>query len=71
MKKIILGAIVVFSMISCAKDRTCVCTGTGSLDDGTEINYDNTVNGTKKSAKATCESQSFSNEKAEVTCHLK
>ncbi|HRO77037.1 MAG TPA: hypothetical protein PLP27_12925 [Crocinitomicaceae bacterium] len=70
MKKIILGGIVVFSMISCAKDRTCVCEGT-NLETDTPINYPNTVNGTKKNATTTCENQSYSNVKAEVTCHLK
>lgn len=71
MKKILLGAIVIFSAFSCAKDRACVCTGTNYLDGDTEINYTNSVNGLKNKAKTTCENQSYSNVKAEVTCTLK
>ncbi len=72
MKKIVFGALVALALTSCAKDYTCECTGKSFIEDpATDVNYSNTVNGTKKDAKSTCEGQGYSNVKAEVTCTLK
>lgn len=72
MKKIVFGAIVALALSSCAKDYTCECTGKSFIEDpATDVAYSNIVNGTKNKAKSSCEGQSYTNVKAEVTCTIK
>lgn len=70
MKKVFFLAIAILALTSCAKDRTCHCTG-DSYVENTKADYVNVVNGTAKVAKEKCEGQSFENVKAKIDCKLK
>lgn len=72
MKKVILGAFALLVLASCAKDRTCECTGTSFIEEpNTDIYSTNMVNGTPSKAKEICEGQSQSTTVAEINCVLK
>lgn len=70
MKKILFAAVTLVALASCSKDYTCTCTGTTHIE-GTDINYNYNVNGTKKNAEKSCKDDSYTNTLAEVTCKIK
>ncbi|MEI6021884.1 MAG: hypothetical protein WCR21_12210 [Bacteroidota bacterium] len=65
-KTIVLGAMVVFAMGSCKKDRTCTCT---SGNDSQKTTY---LKVTKAQANANCTSYTYKsgNYSMDVTCAL-